>query len=112
MTVNAEFVRPKSEEKILDASSDISCPDDNDEVLEAHDGYYRIRCDIDFPVSTGASDIATEDADSIGRCAELCSDKDGCVGASWRDGRCVLKGSLGRSVGKDGLILAVGISKP
>lgn len=56
--------------------------------------------------------MATEDADSLGRCAELCSDKDDCVGASWRDRRCVLKGALGRSVGKDGLVIVMEIDKP
>lgn len=56
--------------------------------------------------------MAAEDADSIGRCAEMCSDKNGCVGASWRDGKCVLKESLGRSVGKDGLVAVMEIDKP
>lgn len=43
---------------------------------------------------------------------EMCSDEKECMGVSWKGGECVLKKSVGRSEEDEGMVLALGISKP
>lgn len=110
--IEADIRFRESKERILDASSHISCPDDRDAVIQSDDKYYRISCDVNYPESDGASDLDTRDASSIGQCVEMCSGEKKCMGVTWKDGECVLKKSVGKSREEDDMVLALGISKP
>ncbi|SPO02758.1 uncharacterized protein DNG_05433 [Cephalotrichum gorgonifer] len=111
---------PSKKLSTLSTSSDISCPSANDSIVEtSSDGdsstkYFRVSCGIDYSVSDGATDLASENSTSMGRCVELCADRGECIGVTWEEsgGACVLKQSVGTSADASGTILALKIAKP